>query len=146
MPLFVVDASVTFKWLAPERGEPGTDEAVALFEAFSSGACDFLHPSHWIADVLAPALRQLPASRLAHLRALAALAVPIEDSFATLSRATELSVSLSHHLFDTLYHAVALERGATLVTADAHYFRKASRLGNISLLGDWPKQTLQTIH
>jgi len=42
-----------------------------------------------------------------------------------------------HHLFDTLYHAVALEEGATLVTADAAYFAKAKDLGGIELLADF---------
>ena len=49
-------------------------------------------------------------------------------------RAAHLSVQLKHHLFDTLYHAVALENDATLVTADDAYFAKAYRLGNIKLL------------
>jgi predicted nucleic acid-binding protein len=35
-----------------------------------------------------------------------------------LRRAADLSIALHHHLFDTLYHAVALQEGATLVTAD----------------------------
>ena len=56
---------------------------------------------------------------------------------ATLRRAAELSIALDHHLFDTLYHAVALEEGATLVTADATYFGKAKNLGSIELLADF---------
>jgi predicted nucleic acid-binding protein len=51
-----------------------------------------------------------------------------------LKRAAGLSISLNHHLFDTLYHAVALEEGATLVTADETYFAKAGYLGGMMLL------------
>jgi predicted nucleic acid-binding protein len=40
------------------------------------------------------------------------------SSRAAYRRAVEIAVALNHHLFDTLYHAVALEEGATLVTAD----------------------------
>ena len=40
-------------------------------------------------------------------------------------KAVTLAGALDHHLFDTLYHAVALVHGATLVTADAKYFKKA---------------------
>jgi predicted nucleic acid-binding protein len=54
-----------------------------------------------------------------------------------LKRAADLSISLNHHLFDTLYHAVALEEGATLVTADDAYFDKAKHLGGIELLADF---------
>lgn len=49
-------------------------------------------------------------------------------------RAIELSSRLNHHLFDTLYHAVALEENATLITADRRYYDKAKVLGGIILL------------
>jgi predicted nucleic acid-binding protein len=54
-----------------------------------------------------------------------------------LRRAAEISVALDHHLFDTLYHAVALEEGAMLVTADEVYFAKAQALGAIQWLADF---------
>jgi predicted nucleic acid-binding protein len=44
---------------------------------------------------------------------------------------------LRQHLFDTLYHAVALETGATLVTADERYYETARGEGNITLLSDF---------
>jgi predicted nucleic acid-binding protein len=51
--------------------------------------------------------------------------------------ATRLAVELGHHVFDTLYHAVALRSGtATLATADQRYFRKAARRGRIARLAD----------
>ena len=37
---------------------------------------------------------------------------------ATLKRASRLAVELNHHLFDTLYHAVAFEHDGRLVTAE----------------------------
>jgi hypothetical protein len=44
----------------------------------------------------------------------------------------------NHHLFDTLYHAVALEHeDALLVTADDRYYRKAEHYGTIAVLRDW---------
>jgi hypothetical protein len=52
--------------------------------------------------------------------------------------AADLSIALKHHLFHTLYHAVALEEGATLVTADETYFNKARDVGAIRLLRDFP--------
>jgi predicted nucleic acid-binding protein len=51
--------------------------------------------------------------------------------------ACSLSIRLNHHLFDTLYHAVALHLGALLITADEQYFRKAKDIGNIKLLADY---------
>jgi predicted nucleic acid-binding protein len=58
-------------------------------------------------------------------------------SVSVLRRAADLSISLNHHLFDTLYHAVALEQDAALVTADEAYFAKARHLGSIELLADF---------
>lgn len=49
-------------------------------------------------------------------------------------RASSLSGRFKHHFFDTLYHAIALESGAMLVTADESYFAKARGLGHITLL------------
>lgn len=47
--------------------------------------------------------------------------------------AINFSATLEHHLFDALYHALALDTGATLVTADTHYQRRAAHLGGIVL-------------
>lgn len=56
-----------------------------------------------------------------------------------IQRACRLSIELNHHLFDTLYHAVALETADTvLVTADWHYLDKARHLGRIISLEEWP--------
>jgi predicted nucleic acid-binding protein len=48
------------------------------------------------------------------------------------------AIETNHHLFDTLYHAVALENeDALLVTADDRYHMKAERYGMIAALRDW---------
>jgi predicted nucleic acid-binding protein len=36
--------------------------------------------------------------------------------------------------YDAVYHAVALDKNATLITADVAYYRRASQLGNIIML------------
>lgn len=51
--------------------------------------------------------------------------------------ASEIAIKLDHHLFDTMYHAVALKKQATLITVDKKYFQKSKVLGNIVLLGDY---------
>jgi predicted nucleic acid-binding protein len=49
-----------------------------------------------------------------------------------------LSIQLNHHLFDTLYHALALSvPGAILVTADRRYYDKARTVGQIAWLPDF---------
>jgi predicted nucleic acid-binding protein len=69
---------------------------------------------------------------------LAALEFPTTDDPNVMQRATRLAIETNHHLFDTLYHAVALEHeDAVLVTADERYYRKAERYGTITALRDW---------
>ena len=49
---------------------------------------------------------------------------------------------MHHHLFDTLYHAVALENSNTmLITADDNYCKKAQALGRIQALREWVPST-----
>lgn len=61
----------------------------------------------------------------------------IQNNPETYQLASELAIKLNHHLFDTLYHAVALKQGVTLVTADKKYYQKAKDFGNIALLSDY---------
>jgi hypothetical protein len=49
-----------------------------------------------------------------------------------------LASELKQHLFDTFYHAVALETPDTmLITADGRYLRAARAKGRIMDLMDW---------
>ena len=134
----VVDASVALKWFL--RGQP-TEAHVAQAEAVEAateqGATELYAPIHWIAEVIFVLARTKPGSVDDALLVLHD-ARPIMISGApVLKRAADLSVALNHHLFDTLYHAVALKAGALLVTADEAYFNKAKELGGLQLLGDF---------
>ena len=65
----------------------------------------------------------------------------IADEPTIYQQAIKLSVDLNHHLFDTLYHAVALEtNGVLLITADNVYYEKAKHLGKIKLLANFKGQ------
>jgi predicted nucleic acid-binding protein len=65
------------------------------------------------------------------------MALPLRGDAAVLAHACTLAIDLGHHLFDTLYHAVALEADACLVTADDRYHRKAGALPGIRHLRHW---------
>jgi predicted nucleic acid-binding protein len=133
----VIDASVAIKWLLPERDEPDTETAIALLSKIADGEIRAIQPRHWIPDCLGAAIRIAPARRVDMVNALWQLNLEIWDDLATHLRASSLSTSMNHHYYDTLYHAVAFEAGATLVTTDEHYFRKSGHLGNIALLPTW---------
>jgi predicted nucleic acid-binding protein len=97
-----------------------------------------MQPVHWLAEVAAVVARLAPQTAVRDVEMLAALEFPTTDDPNVIRRATSLAIEINHHLFDTLYHAVALEHeDALLVTADDRYYRKAERYGTITALHDW---------
>ena len=137
--IVVLDASVILKWLLEDPArEPDTEKAFALVEAVVSGSLEILQPVHWLAEVAAVAARLVPQTAIGDVEMLAAFEFPTTDSPTVIRRATSLAIETNHHLFDTLYHAVALEHeDALLVTADDRYYRKAKGYGTIRALHDW---------
>lgn len=134
----VVDASVAVKWALPEvEREPDVPQALQLLAAIRDGRIEPIQPPHWLAEVAAVVTRLRPRIVEPTIDLLDALELPVVADVAIYRRASRLSAVLDHHLFDTLYHAVALERDAVLVSADARYVRKARSLGAIATLAGW---------
>ncbi|KNZ31678.1 MAG: hypothetical protein AD742_17075 [Methylibium sp. NZG] len=137
---WVLDASVALKWFFKARPDEADGGAASdILEAYAAGRHELLAPPHFQAEMCAVLAREAPDTMTEHLADLLDLAIPVRGDAAVYARAMNLSRELSHHLFDTLYHAVALEtEGSTLVTADARYFAKAAALGRVMLLSQWP--------
>ena len=136
--ILVIDASVIIKWLFqdPER-EADTEQATELMAAVARGDQAVLQPPHWLIEVAAVMARETPERAQRDLALLEAMGLPLRGDAPVLTRACTLAIDLGHHLFDTLYHAVALESGACLITADDRYHRKAEALPSIRHLRDW---------
>jgi predicted nucleic acid-binding protein len=135
----VLDASVILKWLLadPER-EPDTAKATALLESVFTGKAALLQPIHWLPEVAAVLARLSPQTAQDDVDMLSAMELPTSNESPILRRAATLAIETDHHLFDTLYHAVALEHpDATLITADERYRLKAMSFGRILALQDW---------
>jgi predicted nucleic acid-binding protein len=139
MKPIVVDANVAIKWLLPHRPEEAdTSNALLLFDQIGNQEVLMVQPPHFIAEVMAVVARLEPdyADRL--FQALRKMEIAIKDRPEVYQTAIRLSVQLKHHLFDTLYHAVAIETsGASFITADVTYCRKAQGLGHIALLQNY---------
>jgi predicted nucleic acid-binding protein len=134
----VIDASVAVKWIVGDQpGESDVDRASALLGAIARGSVSAIEPAHWVAEVAGVVVRLKPDHAVAAIALLTHSRFSTTASRAAYRRAAQISRYLDHHLFDTLYHAVALEERATLVTADAVYFAKAKNLGRIELLADF---------
>jgi predicted nucleic acid-binding protein len=136
--IVVVDASVAVKWALPEAtSETHAQEALAVLAAIRSGRATFLQPPHWLLEVTGVLVRLRPHVVDETIALLDLIRVSIAHEAYVLRRAARLARELDHHLFDTLYHAVALEHDGVLVTDDGRYARKAAHLGNIVELRHW---------
>jgi predicted nucleic acid-binding protein len=137
----VVDASVAVKWFAEgdwALREDDIDPALEILKASTRGTLDFYQPPHFLAEVAAVVSRLKPDRAQQYIDDLAQLNITWASPTVAYGRAIELARQLDHHLFDTLYHAVALSiPGAVLVTADRRYFAKAQHLGQIAWLADF---------
>jgi len=135
----VVDASVAIKWfLSFKPDEDHADLALKILEEAVLGSINLVQPPHFIAEVAAVLARTKPDEAQDDLLDLLNIERGTLDTPEIHATALELAIRHQHHLFDTLYHAVALHTpGATLITADQRYFDKAKREGRITLLSDW---------
>jgi predicted nucleic acid-binding protein len=134
----VLDASVAVKWVMRDpRTGPNLDKALGLLRAIRAHKIEVVEPPHWTLEILAVIARMRPRRVDFVLGMLGALPFSETSGLSCHRRAAEIAIGLNHHLFDTLYHAVALEEGATLVTADEAYLSKARGLGGIVSLADF---------
>lgn len=129
----VVDASVALKWFFRSRDdEADVAAALDLLRAVGDGSIALVQPPHFVAEVAAVLGREAPATAEASLRDLLRVEMTIVDEPTVQLRALALAMRLRQHVFDTLYHAVALAtRGAVLVTADERYLRAARAIGAV---------------
>ena len=141
MTTWVVDASVAVKWALPgQDGETHQEQALTLLKDIQQGNGQVLQPPHWLAEVGAVLARLAPKQSSRMLQTFLAMEFPMTTEWEVYEQACRLSLDLNHHLFDTLYHAVALQSSETFfITADIQYFRKAAQLGHIIELKDFPR-------
>ncbi len=136
--IVVVDASVSIKWFFQASAqEPDTDQAIAMLQQVQSGQVTLVQPTHWLPEVVAVIARVRPEIAGQAIDYLNAMEIKVLQDAEILKTAARISQQLSHHLFDTLYHALAIHLTAVFVTADEKYYRKAEMIGHIQLLNNW---------
>lgn len=137
--ILVADASVALKWfLHVGDSESDSDRALALLAGVDHESVQLVQPAHFIAEVAAVLARAKPDDAEDDLLDLLNVEYSTVETPETYATALEISIRHQHHLFDTLYHAVALHvPGANLITADRRYYDKARGEGRIILLSDW---------
>lgn len=139
MTTVVLDASVIIKWVFADRAEESHSfQALQILQLINESRLGVVQPPHWLAEAAAVIARLDPGRARQAVSLLYALDLPVMTDVEVYQKACDLSASLTEHVFDTLYHAVALhESGAMLVTADERYYRVAHRIGQIMKLKDF---------
>jgi len=129
----VVDASVVCKWfLAGAYDESNLREARAVQADLEAGRASLVQPVHWRFEVLAVMARRRPEHATKVAKVLAQMTLSVVDNPVVDEIALRLARATGAHLFDTLYHAVALATPeGLLVTADQRYLAMASRYGQV---------------
>lgn len=135
--IVVVDASVAVKWfIADYPGEVHSDQAMVLLERLNLRDDVAVKPGHWLAEIVAVLVRLAPDRVPVALKLLSVLPFEVETDLKFLGDAAALATRHKAHVFDTLYHAVALARAAVPVKADERYFAVARDEGSIVQLRD----------
>ena len=135
--LYVPDASVILKWVFDTPEEADRDAALMLLDSWVAGECEFVLPSLWLYEVGNIIGRNIPGKAAEVMELLIDYRIaeaPVTAAIAgqTLAVMADCGVTF----YDAVYHAIALERRGTLVTADAAYMKKAGKLGHAVLLAE----------
>lgn len=139
--IYIIDASVILKWFL-EEGKFQT-EALALQYDFFDKKITLEIPHYALAEILNTLGRSLSQEKaLAVFRMI--LTYRITEHHITLEIAS-LAIELMKKFagisfYDAGYHALALEQGATFITADEKYFRRTHKEGRIMLLKDYARK------
>jgi len=120
MKTMVVDASVAAKWFLPEPDAPAALRL--LDDRYYLAAPDLIRPEvgHIAWKLHARGLLNMEeaSDMIEHF-----LSMPLEihDSTFLLASALEIAMATQHPVYDSLYLALAVELGGTVVTADARW-------------------------
>lgn len=118
----VIDASIAVKWVVEEEGTP---QSLLLRRRL-----DLVAPDLLIAECANVLWKKVRLNELAADEALLAArllqAAPIElvPTRSLLENATRIAIALDHPAYDSLYLALAIERGCPFVTSDERLVRK----------------------
>lgn len=124
----MLDASIAVQWFVPERG---AEASIALLGSTRSLLAPDLMPLE-VANALWKRCRrgEFPEADLSpSLARLLDGQIVLVPTLAMLARATQLALRTGHTVYDCVYLALAVERGATFATADGRLARAAVAQG-----------------
>lgn len=131
MPATVIDSSIALQWVLVEAGTEAARDYVLADETTSP---DILLVE--TANVLAKKIRASEITPEYAVEALATVkaAVQLVSSEPLIERALELSIALSHPVYDCVFLACAEDVAGKLVTRDAPFAKRVTERGMGHLL------------
>ncbi len=136
--MYVPDASVILKWAFQSPDEQDGDNALVLLERWLAGSCSFILPSLWIYECGNVLGLKAPDKAAAVMDIFIGYRFDeCHVSTAVAAKTFELMRDYKVAFYDAVYHVVALNNNATLITADAAYYKKTKKLGHIIMLEDF---------
>jgi len=140
--MFVIDASIFIKLF---KAEDDSHLARSFFDSLIRSREQFLAPSIAVYEALAHAMHvRRPFSDVLDIfDELQPLGLLLQEpGKAELTRAETIATTRSPiggypTLFDSIYHAMAIERNGTFITADRRHAEKTRNFGSVLLLADW---------
>lgn len=135
--VLVPDASVLLKWVLRSSDEPDRDRALELKTAWLEDVCELVVPSLWVFEVGNVLGLKHPAAAHPLLQAMIDLGLREELPHGYIAAIVSLMRTHKVTFYDAAYHALAIHRRGTMLTADRAYVKKAANAGHLKLLNDW---------
>ena len=125
MASVVIDASIILKWVLPSDNEPYQNNALELRNLFVNNEIEVFTPTLWYFEVANLLARKFPDYADRQLMELKILLAATEVTISPTVQSNILRLTTKHHVtfYDASYHAVAMEKNATLITADEKYLQ-----------------------
>ena len=144
IPIVVPDASVILKWVLRDPDEEARDPALRLRDRWLDGVLDLVVPTLWIFEVGNVLGIRQPHKADALLQAVVDLALPEEPAAGY--TVDILRLMQVHHVtfYDAAYHALAIVRQGTMLTADRRYVSRCRSAGHVGLIADWEPPSSQS--
>jgi len=136
-PLVVPDASVLIKWALRSADEEPRESSLALKDAWLRDEVEIVVPTLWIFEVGNVLGLKQPTQADPLLRAMTDLLLPEESPRTYVTGIFTLMTRHRVTFYDAAYHALAIARSATMLTADMKYVAKCGRAGSVQLIDRW---------
>ena len=140
--IIVADANLAVKLLYDEAD---SDQAKAFFATCNARSLEVIVPDHFIYEVINVCRRlRVDAGKAYDLFAgmqgnFLTVVTPGRDLWMRAQSIADDGHPKSGYtsIYDSIYHALAIERGGVFVTADKRHVAKAGHYGHVVLLRDW---------